>query len=503
MEHDVDFVIRDGLLARYRGPGGDVAIPAGVTGIGPEAFASCRAMTRVTIPDGVTEIGEAAFSFCNGLTEISLPDSVTRVGNQAFWFCVHLRSASLGKGVTEIGDEAFWSCKRLARVALPAGLTHIGSRVFFDCDSLMRAEIPAGVTRIGDRTFENCRALTDATLPEGLTDIGKKAFSGCQSLRHIAIPPKVARIREQAFSYCLRLERVDFPAGLKAIDSGAFNGCEALAEAAIPAGVTDIGSFAFCGCAGLAEAVLPSGVKDVGQAAFADCTGLVRATIPDALSDFGAFAGCTRLREYAVPRDSRKYSAVDGVVFSRDGRRLVAYPPGRACERYDIPATVVEVGSRAFAGAAAKLVFVPAGVEKMSVLAATGEGDGDPYVAHSRAAFTADLGKPVYLGPPDDLSIRQKKRAVDGFLYALETGLTEMEPWKERYIEYIRQEYVTWEKKAWKDEAMLRLLVDRRMLRADTARNMRKKYAAAGRADLVAALTDYLDALAPDGTERT
>ena len=56
-----DFIIENGILTKYVGPGGDVAIPEGVTAIGEFAFSDCSRLTSVTIPDSVAEIGEKAF----------------------------------------------------------------------------------------------------------------------------------------------------------------------------------------------------------------------------------------------------------------------------------------------------------------------------------------------------------------------------------------------------------------------------------------------------------
>lgn len=67
---DGDFVIEVGVLTKYNGPGGDVAIPDGVTSIGDKAFYSCESLTSVTIPDSVTSIGEYAFAYCNSLTDV-------------------------------------------------------------------------------------------------------------------------------------------------------------------------------------------------------------------------------------------------------------------------------------------------------------------------------------------------------------------------------------------------------------------------------------------------
>ena len=42
MSNSKDFVIKDGVLTKYKGAGGDVVIPEGVTEIGWRAFHSCE-----------------------------------------------------------------------------------------------------------------------------------------------------------------------------------------------------------------------------------------------------------------------------------------------------------------------------------------------------------------------------------------------------------------------------------------------------------------------------
>ena len=63
-----DFIIEDGVLKKYVGPGGDVTIPDGVTSIGDSAFEGCSNLTSITIPDGVTSIWYSAFWGCENLT---------------------------------------------------------------------------------------------------------------------------------------------------------------------------------------------------------------------------------------------------------------------------------------------------------------------------------------------------------------------------------------------------------------------------------------------------
>ena len=45
MENNQDFVIENGILKKYTGPGGDVTIPEGVTEIGSSAFDGCKKLT--------------------------------------------------------------------------------------------------------------------------------------------------------------------------------------------------------------------------------------------------------------------------------------------------------------------------------------------------------------------------------------------------------------------------------------------------------------------------
>ena len=45
VENKQDFVIENGVLEKYKGPGGDVTIPEGVTEIGSSAFDGCKKLT--------------------------------------------------------------------------------------------------------------------------------------------------------------------------------------------------------------------------------------------------------------------------------------------------------------------------------------------------------------------------------------------------------------------------------------------------------------------------
>ena len=92
---DSGFVIENGVLTKYNGPGGNVVIPGGVTSIGSSAFSKCSTVTSVTIPSGVTSIGSSAFHNCSKLSSVTIPDSVTYIGSYAFANCTALTSITI------------------------------------------------------------------------------------------------------------------------------------------------------------------------------------------------------------------------------------------------------------------------------------------------------------------------------------------------------------------------------------------------------------------------
>ena len=153
MSSNSDFVIENGVLLQYNGPGGDVVVPDGVTDIGWGVFARRTDLTSVVIPKGVTEIKRYAFDQCRNLTRVTIPE-----------------------GVTEIGENAFEYCASLTSVVIPKGVTAIGEFAFYDCASLKEISIPDGVQRLGRKPSDACTALEQN---------GFWMFSGCTALERI------------------------------------------------------------------------------------------------------------------------------------------------------------------------------------------------------------------------------------------------------------------------------------------------------------------------------
>lgn len=77
-----EFVIEDGVLLQYTGPGGDIVIPDGVTRIDGWAFYNCSSVSSVTFPNSLTSIGSPGF-YLNFLEVRNFPDNITQLGRGA------------------------------------------------------------------------------------------------------------------------------------------------------------------------------------------------------------------------------------------------------------------------------------------------------------------------------------------------------------------------------------------------------------------------------------
>lgn len=225
-----DFTIKNGVLTKYKGPGGDVTIPSSVTSIRYEAFKDCTGLTSVTIPNGVTSIGREAFYNCMGLTSVAIPSSVTKIEAAVFCGCTDLTSVTIPYSVTSIGGYAFSKCRSLTRMSIPDSVTNIGWEAFSKCTSLTSVTIPNSVTSTGKWAFSDCTGLTSVIIPNGVTSVDYGTFARCTGLTNVTIPDGVTSIGTSAFLECTGLTSVIIPNSVTSIHQWAFNGCSGLTD---------------------------------------------------------------------------------------------------------------------------------------------------------------------------------------------------------------------------------------------------------------------------------
>ena len=135
--------------------------------------------------------------------------------------------------------------------------------------------------------------------------------------------------------------------GITAIPDDAFWGCETLVDVTLPQTVRTIGKGAFGQCVNLTQVNIPEGVTSIGDSAFFLCGSLTQLTIPDSVTSIEGNPFQYMSAEIQVSSKNPVFSVVDGVVFNKDGTRLIACPCNKV-GAYEIPQSVLEIGTHAF-----------------------------------------------------------------------------------------------------------------------------------------------------------
>ena len=124
---------------------------------------------------------------------------------------------------------------------------------------------------------------------------------------------------------------------------------ELVENAIIPSGVTQIKYATFWNYDWLQSITIPEGVTTIEDNVFNSCSNLRNITIPASVVSIGnyAFYGCSNMTSISVAEDNASYRDIEGVLFTNDGSKLIAYPGGRQ-GAYTIPSHVAEIYQDAF-----------------------------------------------------------------------------------------------------------------------------------------------------------
>ena len=111
---------------------------------------------------------------------------------------------------------------------------------------------------------------------------------------------------------------------------------------------------------------LPASLEEMYRPAVYDCiieTLRIECTLPvEQLQN--ALVECW-ICAYEVPEDHPLYKSVDGVLYSKDGKTLLAYPNAREDSHFDVPAGVECIGRAAFNNPNLKTVSLPIGLKTL------------------------------------------------------------------------------------------------------------------------------------------
>lgn len=357
-------------------------------------YYSRKNITFVVIEDGITHIGDYAFYGFTDIWNIYDAECPNVEG-------LRYHILKYPKNLKSFGIGSFMNCSRLTTVISP--------------DNLYSADGSGNCGEIPDSLFDGCSRLEIITvqqqsrnkisynqkypfyLPDNICRIGKFAFSGCSKLNvtngSLAIPSSVKTIDNYAFEDCTTITNMHLIGSIERISPRAFNGCTSLSRIYIQLGTgqaagheyyyipnnyngpelynkaqtkfirlmpaypeteytvletaDEIGDYAFYSSVNLEKITLGAGVKEIGRYVFGDCNSLLNIEVSAA---------------------NQHYKSVDGVLYSKDGKTLIAYPGGRTEKSFKIPDGVTTIASGALDCDSLTELYIPKSVTEMPLL---------------------------------------------------------------------------------------------------------------------------------------
>ncbi|MBQ2555953.1 MAG: leucine-rich repeat protein [Thermoguttaceae bacterium] len=368
-----------------------VVLPDSLRIIGGEAFAKCRSLRSISIPEGVVSIGDRAFEACHALESVELPKTLEKIGGEAFLDCAMLKSILIPEGVKSIAGDAFHRCYSMTEINVAEGNSKFKSvdGVLFSKDGRTLVKypiakgqksyaVPDGVTTVGKSAFWHCDALEFVSLPEGAETVESAAFCYCLNLKSVYLPDTVKTIANQAFSYCKSLRTIRIPKKVKAIPGLAFDECSKLKFVELTETVANIAPGAFDEC----DAPILSAPKDSYVQRYAEENGLTfepyappieaiqEYTVPKETGEDDSLrteiALAENLDRIEVDPENPYFCAIDGVLYSKDKKKLIQAPKKMRLSEFTVPEGVTEIAPASFNGVYVQSVAIPASVEKIA-----------------------------------------------------------------------------------------------------------------------------------------
>ena len=403
----------------------EVVLPSTLEIICSEVFVGCENLYSIVIPNGVKSISDNAFSY-SGLREVIIPDTVTWLGESAFCECRNLFSALIPGSIKKIPESCFDGCRSLSQIIICEGVESIEDTAFRVCPSLKRLFLPEGMKKFGETFTLEYTLINDIYIPSTLEDIVPFNLGGKDSgYVNLHVPFGMKTTAEEYMENTIK--ELEGSGGFLYRPFGIFeyavidnlivevldNSKNTLVvkglvnpyvnkNIVIPSSVLIKGSSyridrietnAFYNVKSLNSIIISEGISSIGAHAFSYCFSLKKVELPASLTDIEGelFYGCNNLESIFVDYDNTKYLSVNGVLYTKDHKTIIAYPNAKgkeykiiegtehienfafkSCvdlEKLRLPKSIRVIGDNVFYGCD-KLgnVVIPNGLEKIGIL---------------------------------------------------------------------------------------------------------------------------------------
>lgn len=308
---------------------GYVTLPEGLEYVGEDAFSITDTLKYVEFPSTLKTIDKKGFSSYRGF-RLDLPDSLEYIGEEAFSYFSVETDLIIPEGVKKLGPGAFSAASRLQRVFLPSSLEKIGDNCFSRSPITYVYMEGLELPEISDTAFDKCEYLRDIDLNEKCTKqqmLDVQALVDAQGLECRVWRNQNTEVEYARFSveelpddpsklYLTGYEKEaakvrsydtytigEEDKGVVGIADGALKGDQTITYFAVPHN----DEFVYVGKEAFADSIVEhvdlfDSVTSIGAEAFRNCAQLKEITIPASVTEIGsrAFAG-TSLSEFVIP----------------------------------------------------------------------------------------------------------------------------------------------------------------------------------------------------------
>lgn len=275
---------------------------------------------------------------------------------RAFFRNRSLVTVKLPESMTELGENIFDDCKALRGVKVPEGVSHIDGLAFSGCNILEKLNFPEKLTSVGDNAFRSCLSLELDNLPNSLLYVGREAFCDVP-LKALKLDRKV-EMGAYAFSNT-PITEIEMATPCDSILGGTFSDCPNLTKITIGEGLKYIGDEAFANSP-VKEANLPSTLRDISSTAFTGYSSYCPFVNDIQPENHIRYIG--KVAYQCVDKNLEEYTIKEGTVTLADN--LFENWQGNATT-FHIPASVEQIGNKAFAGTPIKTLPEMPGLKRI------------------------------------------------------------------------------------------------------------------------------------------
>lgn len=356
-----------------------------VTAIEEEAFKGNKELTYVYIPQNIEQIGSSAFAICENL-KYFLSDKAAgyhfKVDNEVLYDknkeillaypaakIEDKKSFTIPATVKQIANFAFSSFRYLERITFTNEVEFMGENIFQganvrDCYAFIPKNASSKfIEYLHKWNFKNIIA-SEYFIHKGinyriLSEEGatvevsnNKDYMGeveiPETIEYAGVTYTVIGVGDRAFDCNNKITSVKLPNSINNIGNLAFQTLRIFIN--LPSSLEVVGYSAFT-YNKFTDLILPVGIKELRGASFGHTeVQSKRAFIPNTVItiDDNPFYSST-LETIEVASDNPNFKSIDGVLFNKEGTKILVYPAYKSVNSYTIPSGVKIIGRSFFA----------------------------------------------------------------------------------------------------------------------------------------------------------